>query len=101
VLGAPCDYRIDVADERIRVRAHGRVQGVFFRDSVRREAARRGVAGWARNCSDGTAEVVFEGPAEAVATMVDFVRRGPGHAEVSRVEETREEPEGLSGFSVR
>ena len=56
-------YGIDVADERIRVRAHGRVQGVFFRDSVRREAARRGVAGWARNCADGTAEAVFEGPA--------------------------------------
>jgi acylphosphatase len=90
-----------VADERIRVRAHGRVQGVFFRDSVRREAARRGVAGWARNCSDGTAEAVFEGPADAVAAMVEFVRRGPGHAEVSRVEETREPVEGLSGFSVR
>ena len=83
------------------MRAHGRVQGVFFRDSVRREAARRGVAGWARNCADGTAEVVFEGPADAVAAMVDFVRRGPGHAEVSRVKESREPVEGLSGFEVR
>jgi acylphosphatase len=90
-----------VADERIRVRAHGRVQGVFFRDSVRREASRRGVAGWARNCADGTAEAVFEGPAEAVAAMVDYVRRGPGHAEVSQVEEFAESPEGLSGFGVR
>jgi acylphosphatase len=85
---------------RRRVRAHGRVQGVFFRDSVRREAGRRGVAGWARNCSDGTAEAVFEGPAEAVEAMVDFVRGGPGHAEVSDVEVSSEEPEGLSSFSV-
>jgi acylphosphatase len=92
---------MSVADERIRVRAHGRVQGVFFRDSVRREAARWGVAGWARNCADGTAEVVVEGPADAVAAMVDFVRRGPGHAEVSRVEETSEPAEGLRGFEVR
>jgi acylphosphatase len=92
---------MSVADERIRVRAHGRVQGVFFRDSVRREAARRGVAGWARNCADGTAEAVFEGPAEDVAAMVDFVRRGPGHAEVSNVEESREPVEGLRGFDVR
>ena len=89
-----------MADERIRVRAHGRVQGVFFRDSVRREAARRGVAGWARNCSDGTAEAVFEGAADDVAAMVEFVRRGPGHSSVDRVEESREPPEGLSGFSV-
>jgi acylphosphatase len=92
---------MSVADERIRVRVHGRVQGVFFRDSVRREAARRGVAGWARNCADGTAEAVFEGPAEAMEAMVEFVRRGPGHAEVSRVEETSEPPEGLRGFEVR
>jgi acylphosphatase len=90
-----------VADERIRVRAHGRVQGVFFRDSVRREAARRGVSGWARNCGDGSAEAVFEGPADAVAAMVEFVRRGPGHAEIDRIDESREPPEGLSGFSVR
>jgi acylphosphatase len=85
---------------RRRVTAHGRVQGVFFRDSVRREAQRRGVAGWARNCSDGTAEAVFEGDADAVEAMVEFVRRGPGHAEVSDVDVASEEPEGLSGFSV-
>jgi acylphosphatase len=87
--------------ERIRVRAHGRVQGVFFRDSVRREAARHGVAGWARNCADGTAEAVFEGPADEVAAMVEFVRRGPGHAEVDRVEESREPAEGLDRFEIR
>jgi acylphosphatase len=86
---------------RRRVRAHGRVQGVFFRDSVRREAARRGVAGWARNCSDGTAEAVFEGASDAVEAMVEFVRRGPGHAAVSSVDVADEAPEGLSGFDVR
>jgi acylphosphatase len=59
------------------------------------------VAGWARNCADGTAEAVFEGPPEAVAAMVEFVRAGPGHAEVSDLEESSERPEGLSGFDVR
>jgi acylphosphatase len=77
------------------------VQGVFFRDSVRREAERRGVAGWATNRADGTAEAVFEGPGDAVAAMVDFVRRGPGHSEVERVEQSREAAEGLSDFTVR
>jgi acylphosphatase len=85
---------------RRRVRAHGRVQGVFFRDSVRREAARHDVAGWARNCSDGTAEAVFEGSPDAVDTMVEFVRRGPGHAEISSVDVADEAPEGLSGFDI-
>jgi acylphosphatase len=83
------------------VRAQGRVQGVFFRDSVRREAGRRGVAGWVRNCADGSVEAVFEGPPDAVAAMVDFCRAGPGHSKVSQLDEEREAPEGLGGFDVR
>jgi acylphosphatase len=86
---------------RRRVRAHGRVQGVFFRDSVRREAARRGVAGWVRNCLDGSVEAVFEGPPDAVAAMVDYCRAGPGHSEISSLDDVSEPAEGLSGFQVR
>lgn len=86
---------------RRRVRAHGRVQGVFFRDSVRREAERRGVAGWVRNCPDGTVEAVLEGPPGAVAALVELCRAGPGHASVSRLDEAQEPPEGLPGFEVR
>ncbi len=85
---------------RKRVRAHGRVQGVFFRDSVRRVAASAGVAGWARNCADGTVEAVFEGPPEAVERLVDVCRSGPGHAEVTQLDVADEEPEGLAGFRV-
>jgi acylphosphatase len=90
-----------VSSTRRRVIAHGRVQGVFFRDSTRREAARRGVAGWARNTADGTVEAVFEGSADAVQAMVEFVRGGPGHASVTHVDVVEEDPEGLTGFSVR
>ena len=86
---------------RKRVRAQGRVQGVFFRDSVRREADAAGVAGWAANCADGSVEAVFEGEADAVDRLVAAVRRGPGHSSVERVDVTDEEPEGLSGFRVR
>jgi acylphosphatase len=85
---------------RRRVRAHGRVQGVFFRDSVRREAGRRGVAGWARNRGDGTVEAVFEGPADAVEAMVEYCRASPGHSEVSALDVSGEGPEGLRGFDV-
>jgi acylphosphatase len=80
---------------------HGRVQGVFFRDATRREAERRGVSGWARNTPDGTVEVVLEGDADAVEAMVAFLRDGPGHSSVTRLDVAREEPEGLEGFSVR
>ena len=87
--------------ERHRVVAHGRVQGVFFRDSTRRLAQSRGVAGWVRNREDGTVEAVFEGEPAAVQALVDAVRQGPGHAEVSHVDVAEEPPEGLEGFEIR
>jgi acylphosphatase len=86
---------------RRRVRAHGSVQGVFFRDATRREAERRGVAGWVSNRSDGSVEAVFEGDAVAVERLVAFCREGPGHADVARLEVSEEEPEGLASFDVR
>lgn len=79
----------------------GRVQGVFFRDSVQRMAESRGVAGWVSNRADGRVEAVFEGPEEAVEAMVDFCRQGPRRAEVTDVDVGAEEPEGMSGFEVR
>lgn len=86
---------------RKRVVVQGRVQGVFFRDSTRRQASSRGVAGWVTNRSDGAVEAVFEGEPEAVESLVRFMREGPRGAEVSDVEVIDEEPEGLSGFEVR
>jgi acylphosphatase len=85
---------------RRRVIVHGRVQGVFFRDTTRRMAHSRGVAGWARNRPDGAVEAAFEGEEEAVESMLRFCRRGPERAEVERVEEFDEPPEGLEGFRV-
>jgi acylphosphatase len=86
---------------RRRVIVHGRVQGVFFRDSVRRLAQQHGVAGWVTNTWDGAVEAVFEGEQDAVERLVDFCRTGPRGAQVDRVEVSEEEPEALSGFTVR
>jgi acylphosphatase len=86
---------------RRRVVAHGRVQGVFFRDSVRRRAQSLGVAGWARNRDDGTAEAVFEGEDEAVESMIRYCREGPGRAEVERLDVSGEEPAGADSFEIR
>ena len=85
---------------RRRVVVHGYVQGVFFRDTTRRQAARQGVAGWVTNRADGAVEAVFERPSDAVTAMVEFCSSGPRGADVDRVETSEEEPEGLSGFEV-
>lgn len=85
---------------RRRVIVHGLVQGVFFRDTVRRMARSRGVAGWIRNRPDGTVEAVFEGDPQAVEAMVSFCREGPRGARVERVEIAEEPPERLPGFRI-
>jgi len=86
---------------RRRAVIHGRVQGVFFRDTARREAESRGVAGWVSNRADGAVEAVFEGDEDGVESMLRFCEQGPGRAEVERIEVSEEEPEGLQGFAVR
>jgi acylphosphatase len=86
---------------RTRVVVQGRVQGVFFRDSVRRRAREAGVAGWIRNRDDGAVEAVFEGDAAAVAALVDYCRTGPPGAQVESVQADQEEPAGEHGFAVR
>jgi acylphosphatase len=77
------------------------VQGVFFRDTLRRLAEQNGVAGWARNTPEGTVEAVLEGEEESVARVVEFAHRGPEGAAVQQVEEHEEAPEGLTGFRIR
>ncbi|MEY2535543.1 MAG: acylphosphatase [bacterium] len=84
-----------------RVVVHGAVQGVFFRDTTRRRAESRGVAGWVRNRSDGTVEAFFEGDPDAVEAMVAFAGEGPRGATVERVDVEDAAPESLGGFEVR
>jgi acylphosphatase len=86
---------------RRRLVIHGRVQGVFFRDTLRTLAERHNVAGWARNTPEGTVEAVLEGDEDAVARLIAFARNGPEGARVDHVDDRAEDPEGLSGFSIR
>jgi len=86
---------------RRRVVVHGRVQGVFFRDSCQRMASSAGVAGWVRNRNDGGVEAAFEGEPDAVERMVAWSKQGPRRAEVTDVEVIQEEPQGESSFRVR
>jgi acylphosphatase len=76
------------------------VQGVFFRVETRDRARSLGLAGWVRNCPDGTVEAVFEGESERVRSMVDWCRRGPPGASVAAVDVEWEEAAGDTSFRV-
>ena len=90
-----------MATVRRRVVVHGRVQGVFFRETTRRRAESAGVAGWVRNAANGSVEAVFEGDAESVERLVRFCEEGPRGARVDWMDVASERPEGLRGFDVR
>lgn len=91
---------------RIRAVVTGRVQGVSFRASTAREAARLGLSGWVANRADGAVELEAAGPADAVAALVGFCRRGPRLAEVAGIEVTELEVDerpstvGAAGFAI-
>jgi len=85
---------------RVAVRVAGRVQGVFFRASCARRARALGLAGWVRNAQDGAVEAVFEGPPEAVDSIVAWCREGPSGARVDDVSVREEPPTGEHGFHV-
>ena len=92
-----------VPDQNLARRLHvrGRVQGVFFRSAVRREAADRGVCGWAANRPDGSVEVLLEGERPDVEALISFCAQGPPGARVSHIEVSECPPRGLTGFDIR
>jgi acylphosphatase len=80
------------------LRIEGRVQGVGYRDWMRREASRLGLAGWVRNRRDGSVEALVAGPAPAVQELLLACRRGPPLARVDRIAETLVDPPEEPGF---
>lgn len=72
------------------IRAHvlisGRVQGVFFRSNTKDHAIELGLNGWVRNLPDGRVEAVFEGTEKKIKEMIEWCKRGPGFADVSKVD---------------
>ena len=85
----------------VRLRVRGRVQGVWYRDSCRREAGRLGVRGWAANREDGTVEVHAEGRRDAVDALASWCAEGPPRARVTGIEARDVPAEGHTGFRAR
>jgi acylphosphatase len=87
---------------RVHARVYGLVQGVGFREFVRRHAQALGLNGWVRNLPDGSVELEAEGPRPALDELLRQVQRGPRLAWVERVETEWRPPTGERGwFHVR
>lgn len=87
---------------RMHVIIYGLVQGVFFRETVRKEAVHNGLSGWIKNCRDGSVEAVLEGSATQVGEMLVWLHHGVSLARVDKVTCWEEEPlRERTGFSIR
>ncbi|MEM4186571.1 MAG: acylphosphatase [Candidatus Caldarchaeum sp.] len=85
----------------VRVKVYGRVQGVFFRSSMKDVADELGVEGWVRNVHDGSVEAVIAGDEEKVKKLVEWCHTGPPLAKVEKVTvEKIAEPGPLRGFRI-
>jgi len=80
---------------------HGRVQGVFFRAKTQKTAEALGLAGWVKNCDDGSVEIHAEGSKAKLEELVAWCRRGPALASVANIDLNWTESEGLASFEIR
>ncbi len=88
--------------KRIHAIVKGKVQGVFYREFVRREAEALGVSGFVRNLKDDTVEIVAEGEEKKLKEFEKKFRKGPLMAFITDVEMKEEQPTGeFDGFDIR
>ena len=91
----------EITTQARRFLVRGRVQGVGFRWFVEREAHVLGIAGWVRNNSDGSVEVLAMGSREQLMGLRSRLRQGPRAARVDDVEEVETKPvAGLTAFRI-
>lgn len=79
----------------------GFVQGVGFRQFIKRLAGEKQIAGWARNTQDGRVEAVFQGREQDIDQLIQHLRKGPMLAGVKHIViEWEEAKNQLQSFEV-
>ena len=87
-------------NRRVHLFVAGRVQGVWYRGSMQREAESRGLTGWVRNLPDGRVEAVVEGGTNQIEQLIVWCGQGPSGSRVSDVQVLEETPAGIEGFEI-
>ena len=75
-----------MSNKRVRLIVTGRVQGVFFRQSLKAKAIQNNIFGWVKNLQDGRVECLLEGNEENISILVEWANSGPANAIVENVE---------------
>ncbi|MBD6955250.1 MAG: acylphosphatase [Thermoplasmata archaeon] len=86
---------------RAHVIFEGKVQGVYFRAFVKKNADEMGISGWVRNLPDGSVEAIFEGEKDKIERLIEICITQHPRAIVRNFKIKWEEPENLKGFDIR
>lgn len=70
----------------IKLTISGKVQGVFYRASAKKEAEKFGLKGWVRNTDTGSVEIMVTGDDADLQKFVGWCKKGPARSEVSNVD---------------
>jgi len=93
---------VNQSETAVHIIVHGHVQGVGFRSFVQIRALPLEIAGWVRNCADGTVEIWAEGPRNKLERLAQQVQKGPHHGSVDRLDIDWQQPKNLlRGFHIR
>ena len=88
--------------QRVHIMVHGYVQGVLFRYYTKKISLSLGLKGYVRNMSNGAVEVVAEGPEDKIKELIEFCKKGPEAAEVSKVDvKIKKASNEFESFEVR
>ena len=87
---------------RVHAIVTGTVQGVGYRFTLQHVVERAHATGWVRNLRDGRVEAELEGEDAAVASVLEWMSRGPAGAHVTGRDVAEAPPAaGDTGFAVR
>ena len=75
-----------MSHQRVRLFVTGRVQGVFFRQSLKAKSIQNDIFGWVKNLQDGRVECLLEGTEENISILVEWAHTGPANSIVENVE---------------
>lgn len=87
--------------KHLKIRVHGKVQGVYFRQSTKAVADQLGVKGWVQNESDGSVYIEVEGDDWLLENFLEWCQEGPDRAVVQLIEKEEGEIQGFQNFIVK
>jgi acylphosphatase len=71
---------------RVRLKVHGRVQGVFYRQSTADQARMLKLAGWVANEKDGTVKIEAQGEKDRLESLINWCWKGPPSSSVIHID---------------